>query len=637
MLERPIWRRLARKEARNRLPRPTHSETIAPSTPVPLDWLRQLTSEEAYFREALGTLFDSSLVKESKDRHGISIHPLVHRWLRERLDSDERLFKSVEAVFLVSQAVEVNLEGFKGQIIPMRVDIHIESCVGLLEHLISLPMFECEYDLCQSMIRLAGVLMEQQKSEMLFKESLRRIERHPETLHTLKHSAVHCRAKRLEAEGLKDEAENLYSDLLQEETAEFGEEDPRSMSTLHCLATIYARGGRAAEAKPMLRKVLHFREQREGKLSRRTLCVLNNLSFACLEQGQFPEARDLLMSALERVERSPELATFLTAIHVNAARMYEQSGEVERAGVCLRAAVAEATKRFGSRHPLAIGAIESCSLLASKRGMHKEAIELECKLLESKTPTLGHSHRSTVETLRRLAQLYWQEGDTTKAELHFKQLLQIRVKEYGEEDPRTLETMNSLGLVYWDCGYLNAAVEQFRKVLTAQKKSINKDTSSILLTENNLGVALKDAGKLDESAKILENCTERAKSTCGSDSIEYLVLLDSLGRLYQVQRNPRASKAMFQESLLGKEKVLGRRHPLTLSTMHNLAMLCAEQGDGIEAQRLFKEAFSGKALTFGLESPYTLKTAYNIQGSNSRITGPDGYHKRGGQLENDDQ
>ena len=599
------------------------SENTSSRTPISLEWLKQLTSKEVHFRAALGILFDYSMAKESTDQQGLSLHPLVHWWCKERLTTTERLLKSVEAVFLVSQAVHCSREESQDRNLQTGFEIHIESCIHLLEHLEIWPALESEYSVCESMIRLSSIISDQEKSKKLVRESICRIERYPEPFKLLKHSAVHAHARHLETEGSKNKAEDLYRDLLEEETTGFGEDDPRTMSTLHCLATICARDGKAAEAKYMLQKVLRYREEQEGKLSSRRLCTLNNLSFVYLQQGRFPDARNLLVAALEIVNEAPALTALSLAIRVNAAHMYEQCGEIETASGCLETAVAEATKAFGRHHPRTIGTTESCSALAERRGMLEKAIELELIVLKAKISTIGDSHPATAETVRNLARLYWQHGDTTKAESHFRQLLRIQEEIYGVEDPTVLETMNSLGLIDWDCGRLEDAVEKFRRVVQAHEVRPSKDDSLVLVTENNLGVALKDAGKLVESAEILERCAERAKSSCGSDSTEYLVLLDSLGRLYQAQGRLDTSKSVFQQSLSGKETTLGLRHPLTLSTVHNLAVLNVELGDLVEAQRLFREALSGKMLTLGSESPYTLKTAHHIRGSDVGMRGPD--------------
>ena len=67
-----------------------------------------------------------------------------------------------------------------------------------------------------------------------------------------------------------------------------------------------------------------------------------------------------------------------------------------------------------------------------------------------------------------------------------------------------------------------------------------------------------------------------------------------------------AAEPLCREALEGLRETLGKRHPHTLSSIHNLGLLLGAKGDLAAAETLLREALEGQRETLGKRHPHTL-------------------------------
>ncbi|KAF8531432.1 hypothetical protein BDD12DRAFT_697349, partial [Trichophaea hybrida] len=63
-----------------------------------------------------------------------------------------------------------------------------------------------------------------------------------------------------------------------------------------------------------------------------------------------------------------------------------------------------------------------------------------------------------------------------------------------------------------------------------------------------------------------------------------------------------------QRALASRKKTLGRDHPDTLSTVHNMAVVFDKQEEHIKALEWYQRALNGREKTLGRDHPDTLST-----------------------------
>jgi tetratricopeptide (TPR) repeat protein len=88
-------------------------------------------------------------------------------------------------------------------------------------------------------------------------------------------------------------------------------------------------------------------------------------------------------------------------------------------------------------------------------------------------------------------------------------------------------------------------------------------------------------------------------------------LRNRLGVFYKNQGRYDLAESIFQECLTLQQEILGKSHPNTLTTMHNLAQLYHSKSQYQAAESLFKESLAYRETTLGRSHPDTLTVMDN--------------------------
>ena len=86
------------------------------------------------------------------------------------------------------------------------------------------------------------------------------------------------------------------------------------------------------------------------------------------------------------------------------------------------------------------------------------------------------------------------------------------------------------------------------------------------------------------------------------------------GLIYTFRGKYDAAEPLCRETLQLREKVLGKEHPQTLTSMNNLAGLFNSQGRYDAAEPLYRETLQLTEKVLGKEHPDTLRSMNNLAG-----------------------
>ncbi|KAK3179474.1 hypothetical protein OEA41_009760 [Lepraria neglecta] len=93
-----------------------------------------------------------------------------------------------------------------------------------------------------------------------------------------------------------------------------------------------------------------------------------------------------------------------------------------------------------------------------------------------------------------------------------------------------------------------------------------------------------------------------------------LTMIDRIeGFLFRIGRWSEAYK-MRAFHFRNTEKILGKEHPSTLTSMNNLALVLSSQGNYEEAERIHRQALALREKVLGKEHPNTLTSMNNLAG-----------------------
>ncbi|KAJ5884884.1 hypothetical protein N7495_009394 [Penicillium taxi] len=96
------------------------------------------------------------------------------------------------------------------------------------------------------------------------------------------------------------------------------------------------------------------------------------------------------------------------------------------------------------------------------------------------------------------------------------------------------------------------------------------------------------------------------------DRVNVATLLSKCGWFLYLQGAYKEAEAMHRRALEAREKVLGREHPHTLTSVNNLGLVLDSQGKYEEAEAMYRRDLEGSEKVLGREHPNTLTSINNL-------------------------
>lgn len=304
-----------------------------------IEW--SLQTEHHDFSGTFACLSRLCLIRRNGKMRTYNIHPIVHVWIRERLDSSQQAIFSRDAMKFVARALPgflpENSDSVDAWKVHRRLCPHVQAAWGNVKAYAapvddgnSIPFLAAldvvatsfriqgQYELAEEVLlrRLKGNELAHgprnqytldtlanlasnydlrgniSKSEELYRQALEGLVAvlGPEHRKTL--SVLHNMANVLKYRNKSGEAEELYKQAL-EGRRKLGEEDLDTLETMDALASLYYSTRRTADAEPLRRFVLDVRERRLGPLHHETLITVLNMGILYSGLGKSGQALTL--------------------------------------------------------------------------------------------------------------------------------------------------------------------------------------------------------------------------------------------------------------------------------------------------------------------------------------------------------
>ncbi|KAL7271558.1 hypothetical protein RUND412_005683 [Rhizina undulata] len=159
------------------------------------DWLKDMEGHR--LENAIGGVFDFALAKRKNSSNGsFWIHPLVHTWTRERMDSTTQLQSAKDAILLVTFAIDVNFHDKSPDdwIFKRHIFSHLSVCQENISKYFKESYDEKVFSAAESISGTYSKLGYYKQAEALYKVVLVGCEKtlgkdHPSTLRTVKNIA----------------------------------------------------------------------------------------------------------------------------------------------------------------------------------------------------------------------------------------------------------------------------------------------------------------------------------------------------------------------------------------------------------------------------------------------------------------
>jgi tetratricopeptide (TPR) repeat protein len=227
-------------------------------------------------------------------------------------------------------------------------------------------------------------------------------------------------------------------------------EHPNVATSLNNLSALYAAQGNYAQAKPLMLRALTIFERTLGKHHSNVAQSLNNLGTLYREQGNYTQAELLWVEALAIREQlldkhHPDVAESLN----NLAGLYRDQGNYTQAEALFVRALAIREQALGAQHPDVAKSLGNLASLYQAQGNYTQAEPLMLRALAIREQVLGAQHPHVASSLNNLAApLYAAQGNYAQAEPLMLRALAILEQALGAHHPDVAIALENLAVLY---------------------------------------------------------------------------------------------------------------------------------------------------------------------------------------------
>jgi tetratricopeptide (TPR) repeat protein len=412
---------------------------------------------ETFFYEGIRVLRSFSLIKEGLSSGIYTVHPLMHKWNRDRMPMSEMQVMHKVAKLILVHAIPLS-NASKDFAFRRLLLVHIKTNYQFQQK----NHFKKEFDELEY-VRFSQVLQEN---------------------------------------GMWKDAEELRYQVMKIRKKRFGEMHQLTLTSMADLASTFMKQGNFEEAESLLIQVLNLYTKLLGPEHPDTLANMNNLALTFSDQGKIEEAEKLNMQVLNLCTKllGPEHPDTLTSMN-NFASSFGMQGKSEEAEKLQMKVFSLCRKLLGLEHPDTLITMSNLASTFSDQGKIEEAERLDMEVLNLRTKLLGPEHPDTLTSMSNLALFFLNQGKLEKAEKLEIQVLNLHTKLLGPEHPYTLTSMNDLALIFSYQGKFQEAEKLDMQILSLGTKFQGPEHPETLTSMNNLATTFLSQGKFEAAEK----------------------------------------------------------------------------------------------------------------------------------------
>ncbi|KAL3459275.1 hypothetical protein BJX64DRAFT_291389 [Aspergillus heterothallicus] len=507
------------------------------------------------FHEAFEFLLKLCLVKRDEkvlEARTYYIHPVVHVWIRERLDASSRAQYVEDALLLAARALPAPQQSSASDwAIHRRLNPHIKAVWSNIKR--HLPV---SHD-CQG----GAILL-----------------------------ALDIIATYFRQQGHYDIAEEILVRAYNGSKVVHGPLDPKTLDSATRLASIYDIRGNLKDAEELYRFVFDGLAKVFGPEDRKSLTVLQSLANVLKYLGRTDEAESFYKQALEGRKMFGETDPDTLETMDSLASLYFASNRAEEAEP-LRLFVLKAREDLlGADNPETLAVMLDMGMLYSGLGKNELTVQLFEKAYANRHTLLQPQNTTKpLSALLMIASYYANLGQTERAESLYHEILTRQQLLLGDQHLDTIWTQCCLGVVLFTKERSQKSVQQVEKALADIEAKLGPKHLDTLWVVHALAIVYECCDKLEEAEKLQERVVQGYLDELGPDHVNTLYMINDLGDCYSRGKKMDKAELNFRIAYEGKCRKFGFRSPHTLYTATLLASSMRERGNEKEAEELFKK------------------------------------------------
>ncbi|XXH05609.1 Purine-cytosine permease fcy21 [Hypoxylon texense] len=517
--------------------------------------------------QALRLLSRYSLIEKDNARDEVSVHGLVHSWIRSRMYKSDQTKAQKQALSALGARVG-NGNSITDYELRRKVYPHIRSFIECVDRqTLPCPFIGSE----QTMKDFARVTFESGNFQL---------------------------------------SQRLYQGYFHHLETKLGTQDARTLTIMHELSRVYERQGLYEEAKNWAESAFTLGEDGTTALASKA-----RLAVALAGKGDYEgsrQANEFVLDSLGRIT-GDEKQLLEVEVKKNLAYVLQRQGKYEEAAQLAKEALLATKNLLGEDHPETLEVLSNLALIMEKLDKWEDAECLTKEAWRKKEKYLGKDHPETITSRARLGVILTEQGHYSDAEEILRETLELTKCILGKEHPDTLTSLSQLGEVLFRQGNYEKAEKKLRKALQGFRDHMDQDHDNIRMSEINLGVCLRRQKKYDESEKLHRQSLARYDLKFGTEHPDTMKARDSFVAVLLAQHKRAEAEEVAQDLVAHSERRFGRSGAETLKRIDSLGWIKVALGKELgEAEALIREAVEGLADKLGEASPNTLTATYHL-------------------------
>lgn len=370
------------------------------------------------------------------------------------------------------------------------------------------------------------------------------------------------------------------------------------------------------------------------------------------EQGQYPEAKRLLETAVSIRGQYPEAEDLFATSLSNLAGLLSYEGQYAEAEKLVQQARTIRERVLGAGHPDTAASLTHLAVLATLQRKPEQAEALYLQALSIYRQSLGPDSPSVAKTMSNLAVLYEDLGRYGEAEDLNRQALAIYRPRPELPSQLIARTLGNLGLIcsklgkyesakdfcrqaldLQESGSLDAsyslvglaetareerehelAEELYRQILKIRQQALEEDHPGRVEALEGLADVYREQKRYAGAQELYQQALSIWEQHFDSESLQMIRSLTGLAHLAREQGRYADAEQCYQHALHILERKMRSRHPDTAEALDGLAQLRASQGKADEAKLLYARVLAIREQALGADHPRTRETRHRLTG-----------------------
>ncbi|MDJ0839671.1 MAG: serine/threonine-protein kinase [Acidobacteriota bacterium] len=328
--------------------------------------------------------------------------------------------------------------------------------------------------------------------------------------------------------GRFDKAREILAEALPIQEKHLGKDHPDTMHTHLKLGSVYYELGRYDKAEPHLVSALPLNgadEEVEGATVLRMLGLLNRY------QGRWERAEHYLRRAMNAYKKKGNPLSYADSLS-SLASVLERLGDFTGALPLHREAMAVKLKERGPDHPQMGQTLHALALFYRRTERSEQAVPLQEKAVAITAKTYNEGHINQIRARESLAMAYLSSGQTARAEVLFKEMLDKR------GGGPTRDVLALIGLSRCRRAASDPArAEVYMKPLIEVEDPGFIHGRFYYAVMREAGLVYSDLGDMDRARYHFERMLESALERFGDDGYRTAAMLVTMGRFERLCGN----------------------------------------------------------------------------------------------------